>query len=34
MFKKAKRSGADVLITGDMKYHEAQDALDIEYECN
>ncbi len=29
MFKKAKRSGADVLITGDMKYHDAQDALDI-----
>ena len=28
MFK-AKRSGADVLITGDMKYHDAQDALDI-----
>jgi len=29
MFKKAKKSGADVLITGDMKYHEAQDALDL-----
>ena len=29
MFKKAKKCGADVLITGDMKYHEAQDALDI-----
>ena len=29
MFKKAKKSGADVLITGDMKYHDAQDALDI-----
>ncbi|WP_296644743.1 Nif3-like dinuclear metal center hexameric protein [Romboutsia sp. 13368] len=29
MFKKAQRNGADVLITGDMKYHDAQDALDI-----
>ena len=29
MFKKAKKCGADVLITGDMKYHDAQDALDI-----
>ena len=29
MVKKAKRSGADVLITGDMKYHDAQDALDM-----
>ena len=27
--KKAKRQGAEVLITGDVKYHEAQDALDI-----
>ncbi|MDB0441580.1 Nif3-like dinuclear metal center hexameric protein [Clostridioides difficile] len=27
--KKAKRQGADVLITGDVKYHEAQDALDM-----
>ncbi|MGO0916177.1 Nif3-like dinuclear metal center hexameric protein, partial [Clostridioides difficile] len=24
-----KRQGAEVLITGDVKYHEAQDALDI-----
>ena len=29
MFRKAQRSGADVLITGDMKYHDAQDALDL-----
>lgn len=29
MFKKAQRNGADVLITGDMRYHDAQDALDI-----
>lgn len=29
MFKKAKKMGADVLITGDMKYHDAQDAIDI-----
>lgn len=27
--KDAKKSGAQVLITGDLKYHEAQDALDI-----
>ncbi len=26
--KKAQRSGADVLITGDVKYHDAQDAID------
>ena len=26
--KKAQRSGADVLITGDVKYHDAQDAVD------
>ena len=26
--KKAQKSGADVLITGDIKYHEAQDAVD------
>ena len=25
----AARNGADVLITGDMKYHDAQDALDL-----
>ena len=25
---KAQRSGADVLITGDVKYHDAQDAID------
>lgn len=25
---KAMRKGADVLITGDLKYHEAQDAID------
>ncbi|MGL4914075.1 MAG: Nif3-like dinuclear metal center hexameric protein [Romboutsia sp.] len=29
MVKKAQRSGADVIITGDIKYHDAQDALDI-----
>ena len=27
--KKAKSSGADVLITGDVKYHDAQDAIDL-----
>jgi dinuclear metal center YbgI/SA1388 family protein len=27
--KDAKNKGAQVLITGDLKYHEAQDALDI-----
>lgn len=27
--KDAKKSGAQVLITGDLKYHEAQDASDI-----
>lgn len=26
--KKAQRYGADVLITGDVKYHDAQDAID------
>ncbi|MGL5348411.1 MAG: Nif3-like dinuclear metal center hexameric protein [Peptostreptococcaceae bacterium] len=29
MVKKAQRQGAQVLITGDIKYHDAQDALDI-----
>lgn len=29
MIKKSKKAGADVLITGDIKYHEAQDALDM-----
>ncbi|MEF9991405.1 MAG: Nif3-like dinuclear metal center hexameric protein [Romboutsia sp.] len=29
MVKKAKRQGADVIITGDVKYHDAQDALDM-----
>lgn len=29
MVKKAYKAGCDVLITGDMKYHDAQDALDI-----
>lgn len=29
MIKKAQRKGADVLITGDVKYHDAQDALDM-----
>ena len=29
MVSKAKRAGANVLITGDMKYHEAHDALDM-----
>ena len=28
MFSEAKAAGADVLISGDMKYHIAQDALD------
>lgn len=28
LLKKAQRSGADVLITGDLKYHDAQDAID------
>lgn len=29
MVKKAHRQGAQVLITGDVKYHDAQDALDM-----
>ena len=29
LVKLSKIKGAQVLITGDMKYHEAQDALDI-----
>ncbi|MCI6737891.1 MAG: Nif3-like dinuclear metal center hexameric protein [Intestinibacter sp.] len=29
LVKLSKAKGADVLITGDMKYHEAQDALDM-----
>ncbi len=29
MVKKAQRKGADVLITGDVKYHDAQDAIDM-----
>jgi len=29
LVKKAQRQGAQVLITGDVKYHDAQDALDI-----
>ncbi|MGL5311732.1 MAG: Nif3-like dinuclear metal center hexameric protein [Peptostreptococcaceae bacterium] len=29
MIKKAQRQGAEVLITGDVKYHDAQDALDM-----
>lgn len=29
MVKKAQRSGAQVMITGDVKYHDAQDALDM-----
>ncbi len=29
MIKKAYKHGCDVLITGDMKYHDAQDALDM-----
>ncbi|EQK47154.1 NIF3-related protein [[Clostridium] bifermentans ATCC 19299] len=29
MVKKAYKSGCDVLITGDMKYHDAQDTLDM-----
>lgn len=30
MVKKAERQGAQVLITGDVKYHDAQDAIDME----
>lgn len=29
MVKKAHKQGAQVLITGDVKYHDAQDALDM-----
>jgi dinuclear metal center YbgI/SA1388 family protein len=29
MIKKAQRKGAEVLVTGDVKYHDAQDALDM-----
>lgn len=29
LIKLAKRQNAEVLITGDMKYHEAQDAIDM-----
>ncbi len=29
MIKKAYKHGCDVLITGDIKYHDAQDALDM-----
>lgn len=29
LLHEAKRSGADVLVTGDVKYHEARDAEDI-----
>lgn len=29
MVKKAYKLGCDVLITGDMKYHDAQDSIDI-----
>lgn len=29
MVKKAHKCGCDVLITGDMKYHDAQDTLDM-----
>lgn len=29
MVKKAQRSGAEVLISGDVKYHEAQDILEM-----
>lgn len=29
LVKKAQRQGAQVLITGDVKYHDAQDALDM-----
>lgn len=29
MIKKAYKVGCDVLITGDMKYHDAQDTLDM-----
>lgn len=29
MVKKAQRQGAQVIITGDVKYHDAQDALDM-----
>lgn len=30
MIKAAKRAGADLLVTGDLKYHEARDAEDLE----
>ena len=29
MVKKAYKAGCDVLITGDMKYHDAQDSIDM-----
>ena len=29
LMHKAAFAGADVLVTGDVKYHEAQDALDL-----
>lgn len=29
LIKAAKRAGADLLVTGDLKYHEARDAEDI-----
>ena len=29
LVKKAQRQGAQVLITGDVKYHDAQDAIDM-----
>lgn len=29
MVKKAQRSGCEVIITGDVKYHDAQDAIDM-----
>ena len=29
-FQLAKSKGCDILITGDLKYHQAMDALDID----
>jgi dinuclear metal center YbgI/SA1388 family protein len=29
LLREAARSGADVLVTGDVKYHDARDALDL-----
>jgi putative NIF3 family GTP cyclohydrolase 1 type 2 len=29
LLREASRCGADVLVTGDVKYHDARDALDL-----